>query len=89
MVYHDVVGTVIQEQIVQYISPVHTTHQTSTYNQWDGGVGGGGNALPLTKVLGHLPPWPICSYTTMYTTHSPVTCVKNTSVTWSPLDMTM
>ena len=46
---HDVVGAVRQEQIVQYIqhiSPVHTTN------------GGRGQCTPLTKVLGHLPPWP-------------------------------
>ena len=61
MVRHDVAGTVRQEQIVQYI-------QHSTCNRW--GEGGGGDALPLKKVLGHLPP---CSYTTMYTTHNPVT----------------
>ena len=66
MVRHDVAGTVRQEQIVQYIHHINPVHAT---NGGRGG-GGGGDALPLKKVLGHLPP---CSYTTMYTTHNPVT----------------
>ena len=76
MVRHDVAGTVRQEQIVQYIQHINPVHATNG----GGGGGGGRNALPLKKVLGHFPPWPPCSYTTMYTTHNPVTHVKNTSV---------
>ena len=70
MVRHDVAGTVRQEQIVQYIYPVHTTNGG---RGWEGG-------LPLKKLLGPLPPWPPFSYTTVYKTHNPVTHVKNTSV---------
>ena len=62
MVRHDVAGTVRQEQIVQYIQHINPVHATN------GGRGGG--ALPLKKCWGICPP---CSYTTMYTTHNPVT----------------
>ena len=62
MVRHDVAGTVRQEQIVQYIQHINPVYATNG--------GRGGDALPLKKVLGDLPP---CSYTTMYTTHNPVT----------------
>ena len=74
MVRHDVAGTVRQEQIVQYIQHINPVH---TYNQWGEELGGG---LPLKKLLGPLPSWPPCSYTTVYKTHNPVTHVKNTSV---------
>ena len=73
MVRHDVAGTVRQEQIVQYMQHINPVHTTNGGRGWEGG-------LPLKKLLGPLPPWLPCSYTTVYKTHNPVTHVKNTSV---------
>ena len=73
MVRHDVAGTVRQEKIVQYIQHINLVHTTNGGRGWEGG-------LPLKKLLEPLPPWPPCSYTTVYKTHNPVTHVKNTSV---------
>ena len=58
MVRHDVVGTVRQEQIVQYIQHINPVHTANGGRSWEGG-------LPLKKLLGPLPhslhaPIPLC-----------------------------
>ena len=48
MVCHDVVGTVRQEQIVQYIQHIKV-HTTDGGRSWEGG-------LPLKKIVGAFAP---------------------------------
>ena len=58
MVRHDVVGTVRQEQIVQYIQHINPVHTTNGGRGWE-------RCLPLKNFLGPLPhgphaPIPLC-----------------------------